>query len=94
LGEVQPVGRIFIAYRSTGTSPGGAVWRWAEKHDWREGTEGSGMNKLFCAMTWAELYLLAPDAKKIEPTLHWLATDAPNSPGGGKIWFGHVPVNH
>ncbi len=66
--------------------------RWAEKHQWREGTEGSGMNKLFCAMTWAELYLLAPDAKKIEPTLRWLATDAPNSPGGAKIWFGHAPA--
>jgi rhamnogalacturonyl hydrolase YesR len=66
--------------------------RWAEKHQWREGTEGSGMNKLFCVMTWAELYLLAPDAKKIEPTLQWLATDAPNSPGGAKIWFGHAPA--
>ncbi len=35
--------------------------RWAEKHQWREGTEGSGMNKLFCAMTWAELYLLVKE---------------------------------
>ena len=65
--------------------------RWAEKHKWQVGTEGSGLNKLFCAMTWAELCLLDPDPKKIEPTLKWLATDAPNSPGGAKIWFGHAP---
>ncbi len=66
--------------------------RWAEKHQWQVGTEGSGMNRLFCAMTWAELYLLDPDPKKIEPTLNWLAADAPNSPGGAKIWFGHAPA--
>jgi len=66
--------------------------RWAEKHQWQVGTEGSGMNRLFCAMTWAELYLLDPDPKKIAPTLTWLATDAQNSPGGAKIWFGHAPA--
>ena len=82
---------VMELYHATGNAKyRGQAERWAEKHQWREGTEGSGMNKLFCAMTWAELYLLDPDAKKIEPTLEWLATDAPNSPGGAKIWFGHA----
>ncbi|MCL4204368.1 MAG: glycoside hydrolase family 88 protein [Pirellulaceae bacterium] len=67
---------------------------WAEKHAWQVGTEGSGFNRLFCAMTWAELYLIDPDARKLAPTLKWLATDAPNSPGGAKVWYGHAPAPH
>ncbi len=67
---------------------------WAEKHQWQVGTEVSGSNRLFCAMTWAQLYLLDPDPKKIEPTLQWLATDSPYSPGGAKVWYGHAPAPH
>ncbi len=65
---------------------------WARKHEWQVGTEVSGSNRLFCAMTYAQLYLLEPDPKKIEPTVKWLATDAPNSPGGARVWYGHAPV--
>lgn len=67
---------------------------WAEKHKWHVGNEVSGSNKLFCAMSWVELYLLEPDKKKIEPTLKWLATDSLYSPGGAKVWYGHAPAPH
>jgi rhamnogalacturonyl hydrolase YesR len=66
--------------------------RWAEEHQWQVGTEASGGNRLFCAMTWAQLYLIDPEPKKIAPTLQWLAADAPNSPGGAKVWYGHAPA--
>ena len=65
---------------------------WGRLHQWQVGTEGSGANKLFCAMTWVELYLLTEDPAMLKPTLDWLATDAPNSPGGAKVWFGHAPA--
>lgn len=65
--------------------------RWAEKHEWQVGTEGSGYNKLFCAMTWVQLYLNDPDQEKINPTIEWLEADAPNSPGGAEVWYGHAP---
>ncbi len=68
--------------------------KWGQKHQWQVGTEVSGSNRLFCAMTWAELYLLDPDPKKIEPTIRWLAVDSPYSPGGAKIWYGHAPAPH
>ncbi|NQV32882.1 MAG: glycoside hydrolase family 88 protein [Phycisphaeraceae bacterium] len=67
---------------------------WAKKHQWQVGTEVSGSNRLFCAMTWAQLYLLDPDPEKIEPTLQWLTTDSPYSPGGAKVWYGHAPAPH
>ena len=65
---------------------------WGNLHQWQVGTEGSGANKLFCAMTWVECYLLKKDPAMLKPTLDWLATDAPNSPGGAKVWFGHAPA--
>ena len=64
--------------------------KWGEKHQWKVGTEKSGYNQLFCAMTWAELHLLDSDPKKIQPTIDWLNTDAPTSPGGPKDWYGHA----
>jgi len=68
---------------------------WGEKHQWQVGTEKSGYNQLFCAMTWAELQLLDSDPKKIQPTIDWLKTDAPTSPGGSDKWFGHAgPHEH
>jgi rhamnogalacturonyl hydrolase YesR len=65
---------------------------WGNLQQWQVGTEGSGANKLFCAMTWVECYLLKKDPAMLKPTLDWLATDAPNSPGGAKLWFGHAPA--
>ena len=65
---------------------------WGTLHQWQVGTEGSGANKLFCAMTWVECCLLKWDPWMLQPTLDWLATDAPNSPGGAKVWFGHAPA--
>jgi len=86
---------VMELYRATGNEKYlRQAARWAERHEWQVGTEGSGFNKLFCAMTWAELYLLDPDPRKLEPTLKWLATDAPNSPGGAKVWYGHAPAPH
>ena len=51
--------------------------QWAEKHQWQVGEERSGFNRLFCTMTWAELYLLAPDPKKIAPTIDGLNAGTP-----------------
>lgn len=66
---------------------------WAEKHEWQVGTEESGLNLLFSSNTWVDLYLLDPQPERIEPTITWLESDAPNSPGGGaEIWFGHGPA--
>ena len=65
---------------------------WGEKHQWQVGSETSGYNKLFCAMTWAEISLLDKDPAKLRPTIEWIAADAPNSPALGKIWYGHGPA--
>ncbi len=64
---------------------------WAEKHKYQIGTEKSGFNRMFCAMTWLELHLLEPDQKKIHPTIEALKADLPWSPKVGKIWYGHDP---
>jgi rhamnogalacturonyl hydrolase YesR len=64
---------------------------WAEKHTYQIGTEQSGFNRMFCAMTWLELYLLEPDAKKIQPTIEALNAQLPWSPALGKVWYGHAP---
>ena len=86
---------VLGAYEATGDPAYLAqTTAWAEKHRWQVGTEVSGSNRLFCAMTWAQLYLLDPDPKKIEPTLEWLATDSLYSPGGAKVWYGHAPAPH
>jgi len=67
---------------------------WAEKHQWQVGTEKSGFNRLFCAMTWVDLYLLDPDPKKIAPTIAALNADLPFAPVVGKVWYGHAPGNN
>ncbi len=64
---------------------------WAQKHQWQVGHEKSGFNRLFCAMTWAELNLLKPEAKKIAPTIAALKEKVPYSPAGAKVWYGHAP---
>ena len=65
---------------------------WGKKHRWQVGTEGSGYNKLFCAMTWAQLFLIDRDPAMLRPTIEWIESDAPNSPALGKIWYGHAPA--
>ncbi|MCU0777600.1 MAG: glycoside hydrolase family 88 protein, partial [Akkermansiaceae bacterium] len=72
---------VTAAYRATGddTYLQQALDR-GNLHQWQVGTEGSGANKLFCAMTWIECYLLKKDPAMLKPTMDWLATDAPNSP--------------
>lgn len=61
---------------------------WGTEHGWQVGTEkANGANRLFCAETWLELFFIKEDRAMIEPTIQWLATDAPNSPGGAKRWY-------
>jgi len=80
------------AYRATGDEKFmRQALDWGKQHQWQVGTEGSGANKFFCAMTWAECHLIKKDPEMLKPTLEWIATDAPNSPAVGKIWFGHAP---
>ena len=55
--------------------------------EWQAGTEKAGANRLFVSETWTELYLARHDAEMIAPTEKWLATDAPNSPGGAARWY-------
>ncbi len=64
---------------------------WAEKHEWKVGTEKSGFNRLFCAMTWLELNLIEPDPAKIATTVAALKEKVPYSPAGAEIWYGHAP---
>ena len=53
---------VMEAYHATGDSAYlDQAQQWAEKHQWQVGEERSGFNRLFCTMTWAELYLLSPD---------------------------------
>ncbi|TWU32039.1 Unsaturated rhamnogalacturonyl hydrolase YesR [Novipirellula artificiosorum] len=65
--------------------------QWAEKHQWKIGKERSGFNRLFCAMTWAELHLLDPNPMKIVPTIDGLRIDLPYAPEVGKVWYSHEP---
>jgi rhamnogalacturonyl hydrolase YesR len=65
---------------------------WGKLNAWQVGTEKAGANRLFCAETWTELYLARRDPAQrnqdwIAPTEKWLATDAPNSPGGATRWY-------
>lgn len=64
---------------------------WAAKHEYQIGTEKSGFNRMFCAMTWLELDLLEPDPRKITPTIDALNANLPYAPQVGRIWFGHQP---
>jgi rhamnogalacturonyl hydrolase YesR len=63
---------------------------WAEKHQWQVGQEKQGLNRLFCCMTWMELYLNNPDPKKMAPTVAALKENAPYSPAGAKVWYGRM----
>jgi unsaturated rhamnogalacturonyl hydrolase len=64
---------------------------WGRLNQWQVGTEKAGANRLFCAETWTELSLAQHDPSQrnqmIAPTQKWLATDAPNSPGGPARWY-------
>lgn len=60
---------------------------WGQQHGWQVGTEEDGANKLFCAETWLELFFIKKERAMIEPTIQWLNTKAPNSPGGAKRWY-------
>lgn len=62
---------------------------WGRLHNWQVGTEWGGANRLFCVQTWLELYLAAKtkDRSMIQPTIDWLATNAPNSPAGAARWY-------
>src|SRR5580698_1910965 len=60
---------------------------WGKLNNWQVGTEKPGANRLFCAETWAELSLAKHDPQMIAPTEKWLATAAPNSPGGAARWY-------
>jgi len=57
------------------------------KTAWQPGTEKAGANRLFIAETWTELSLVRHDPQMIAPTEKWLATNAPNSPGGTARWY-------
>ena len=84
---------VMAAYRATGDEKYlQQALDWGRQHQWQVGTEESGANRLFCAMTWVECYLLKKDPAMLKPTLDWLATAAPNSPAGAKVWFGHAPA--
>ena len=83
---------VMEAYHATGDPEYlNQALQWAEKHQWQIGEETSGFNRLFCTMTWAELYLLDPDPKKIAPTIDGLNADLPYAPVVGKVWYGHAP---
>jgi len=83
---------VMEAYHATGDSEYlKQALKWAKKHQWQVGHEKSGFNRLFCAMTWAELNLLDPDPKKIAPTVAALKENVPYSPAGAKVWYGHAP---
>src|SRR5262249_42016394 len=61
---------------------------WGRLHNWQVGTERyNGANRLFCVQTWLELYFKEKNRAMIHPAIEWLATNAPNSPGGSKRWY-------
>ncbi len=39
--------------------------RWAEKHDWAEGTERPPANRKTCGQTYLELYFIQPEPRRI-----------------------------
>lgn len=62
--------------------------KWGQQHNWQVGTEpANGANRLFCVETWLELYFAEKNKAMIQPAIDWLATNAPNSPGGAKRWY-------
>jgi len=79
---------IMAAHKATGDEKYlTQAMNWGRQHQWQVGTEISGANKLFCSMTWLELFLLKRDEAMIQPTVNWLANKATNSTGGEKVWL-------
>lgn len=60
---------------------------WGRQHNWQVGTEEDGSNRLFCVETWLELFAVEKDPAMFQPAVQWLATPAPNSPAGAKVWY-------
>jgi len=60
---------------------------WGKQDNWQVGPQALGANRLFCCMTWLQLYLIKHDPAMIEPTIRWLDTPATNSPAGAKRWY-------
>jgi unsaturated rhamnogalacturonyl hydrolase len=68
---------------------------WGEQHRWQVGTERAGANVLTCTQTYLQLHFVRKDRTLIEPTIRWLASDRPNtpggaipvSPGGARVWY-------
>jgi rhamnogalacturonyl hydrolase YesR len=54
---------------------------------WQVGEDPDGPNRLFPIQLWAELYLAKKDRAMIEPSITWLATRGPLTPGGSKLWY-------
>ena len=55
--------------------------------EWQVGKERMGPNRLWPIQLWAEIYFAKRDRTMIEPSIQWLATPDPLSPGGSKQWY-------
>ena len=60
---------------------------WGNQNKWQVGTERLGANRLFCAETWTELYLVQHVPGMIAPTEKALEAADPNSPAGAARWY-------
>jgi len=60
---------------------------WGNQNKWQVGTERLGANRLFCAETWTELYLIQRVPGMIAPTEKALAAADPNFPAGAARWY-------
>ena len=79
---------VMAAWRATGDRAFlDQALAWGKLHEWQVGTEQDGANRLFCVETWAELYFKERDRSIIAPAIRWLDTNAPNSPGGARVWY-------
>lgn len=79
---------VMEAWKTTGdTTFLNQALDFGRKSEWQPGTETAGANRLFISETWTELSLARHDPQMIAPTEKWLATDAPNSPGGATRWY-------
>jgi rhamnogalacturonyl hydrolase YesR len=60
---------------------------WGNQNKWQVGTEKLGANRLFCAETWTELYLVQHVPGMIAPTEKALEATDPNSPAEAARWY-------
>jgi rhamnogalacturonyl hydrolase YesR len=60
---------------------------WGNQNKWQVGTEKLGANRLFCAETWTELYLVQHVPGMIAPTEKALEAADSNSPAGAARWY-------